>query len=385
MAMKKADPENPLPLYHQVYRSLIERIEAGEFSDGKPLPPELQLAKDYSVSRITITKALAQLKKEGRVEGQVGRGTFVLDTVIPQMTPGIKTRLNVITLICRLISHPYMEMILSGVAHVAEQHNYYLQMISTYENQGQYPELLNVASALASSVQGAIVYLGGGDAYRLLCSTLQEQGIPIVLVERHHPSIVADRVAFNDEETAYELTTRLIEQGHVRIAVIVPQFDSTNTTVRDRLLGYRQSLEDHHLPYDEDLVWMDLDVAFYLADDPDEVRNATARRLWRQIAREEVTAVLTVNPDIANIITQQADSASTANAAHSEKGITIATFGYAEPSIVTPYPMIVAIHPSEELGRAAAQLLFDRINGTVTGTPRVVTIPMKIVEWSATR
>jgi len=41
--------------------------------------------------------------------------------------------------------------------------------------------------------------------------------------------------------------------------------------------------------------------------------------------------------------------------------------------------MVVAIHPSEEIGRISARLLFDRMSGAVTGAPVTVTVPMKIV------
>src|SRR5258708_10312283 len=108
MITNKIDPDNPLPLYYQVYRSLVERIEAGEFSDGKPLPPERQLTEEYSVSRITIIKALSELKQEGRVEGKVGRGTFVIRTTPYNAVPEIRTTLNALTFVCRLVSHPIM-------------------------------------------------------------------------------------------------------------------------------------------------------------------------------------------------------------------------------------------------------------------------------------
>src|SRR5258708_9636008 len=193
MVTNRVDPENPLPLYYQVYRSLIERIEDGEFSDGTPLPPERQLAEDYSVSRITITKALAELKREGRLKGQVGRGTFVTQPSIQSTKSGIKRTLNVVSFICRLISHPYMGMIMSGMAHVAEQHAYYLQVISSYENQGQYPELQDLATAVGSNARGAIIYLGGGGGHPILGLLLQEQGHPLCFVVRLPPPIIVGR------------------------------------------------------------------------------------------------------------------------------------------------------------------------------------------------
>ena len=50
------DPANPLPLYYQVYASLLQRIQGGEFPPGTFIPAERQLTEDYGVSRITIIK-----------------------------------------------------------------------------------------------------------------------------------------------------------------------------------------------------------------------------------------------------------------------------------------------------------------------------------------
>ena len=74
---RKVDIASPIPRYFQVYQSLKERIQAGEFAGQQPLPAERQLTDDYGVSRITIVKALDQLKVEGWIQSQHGRGTFV--------------------------------------------------------------------------------------------------------------------------------------------------------------------------------------------------------------------------------------------------------------------------------------------------------------------
>jgi GntR family transcriptional regulator len=70
------DNDKPLPRYFQVYNSLLERIRVGEFANHA-LPAERQLAKDYGVSRITIVKAMDNLKHQGIIDRQHGRGTFV--------------------------------------------------------------------------------------------------------------------------------------------------------------------------------------------------------------------------------------------------------------------------------------------------------------------
>lgn len=65
------------PLYRQLYRRLRNRIEAGEFGVGGAIPPESSLMRAYGVSRITVRSALDQLVRDGLIERQRGRGSFV--------------------------------------------------------------------------------------------------------------------------------------------------------------------------------------------------------------------------------------------------------------------------------------------------------------------
>jgi GntR family transcriptional regulator len=76
-------PGSVVPLYHQIYLVLRERCIAG--IDGPtPLPGELDLAKQYNVSRITMRKALDQLVQEGLITRRRGTGTFVNPNVATQ-------------------------------------------------------------------------------------------------------------------------------------------------------------------------------------------------------------------------------------------------------------------------------------------------------------
>lgn len=67
------------PLYRQLYARLRSRIQTGEFQAGDSIPPESALMSAYGVSRITVRAALDQLVREGVIERQRGRGSFVRD------------------------------------------------------------------------------------------------------------------------------------------------------------------------------------------------------------------------------------------------------------------------------------------------------------------
>jgi GntR family transcriptional regulator len=65
-----------LPLYHQVYMDLRDRLANRRDPDDAPLPSEPDLAKRYGVSRVTIRTTLARLERDGLVRRVRGVGTF---------------------------------------------------------------------------------------------------------------------------------------------------------------------------------------------------------------------------------------------------------------------------------------------------------------------
>lgn len=68
----------PVPLHHQVYLDLRDRLNAEEWRPGDRLPPERELALLYGCSLITVRRALSELTREQRIERTPGRGTTVL-------------------------------------------------------------------------------------------------------------------------------------------------------------------------------------------------------------------------------------------------------------------------------------------------------------------
>jgi GntR family transcriptional regulator len=73
-----ASDRTVVPLYHQVYVVLRQRIRNNEFDLATPLPGEHQLAEEFGVSRVTIRRTLQALELDGLVERRRGVGTFVL-------------------------------------------------------------------------------------------------------------------------------------------------------------------------------------------------------------------------------------------------------------------------------------------------------------------
>ncbi len=64
-------------LYYQLHTELVEQIDSGKIGVGDRLPSEADLVRDYDVSRTTARRALDELRRQGLVRREPGRGTFL--------------------------------------------------------------------------------------------------------------------------------------------------------------------------------------------------------------------------------------------------------------------------------------------------------------------
>lgn len=67
--MKTSEGE---PLHQQLGAEFLRRIESGEWPEGRPVPSESQLCREFGTSRGPVRQALAILRREGNLVG--GRG-----------------------------------------------------------------------------------------------------------------------------------------------------------------------------------------------------------------------------------------------------------------------------------------------------------------------
>lgn len=88
------------PLHEQIRGLVLSRIESGEWPAGAPIPPEVQLSREFGVSIGTVRKALDQLSRDRILVRERGRGTFVKDGGSWRTGPGLR--------LCRADGAPIM-------------------------------------------------------------------------------------------------------------------------------------------------------------------------------------------------------------------------------------------------------------------------------------
>ncbi len=66
-----------VPVATQVARDIEKDITAGRLAPDTRLPSEVDMSQQYGVARMTVRRAVAQLRDKGLVVTVHGRGSFV--------------------------------------------------------------------------------------------------------------------------------------------------------------------------------------------------------------------------------------------------------------------------------------------------------------------
>ena len=73
----KLNDNSLTPLYQQVLEDIKAGISAGTYVSGQRIPSEAELSQIYSVSRVTVRRAIEELVGEGYLTKRQGKGTYV--------------------------------------------------------------------------------------------------------------------------------------------------------------------------------------------------------------------------------------------------------------------------------------------------------------------
>ncbi|MHB0874746.1 MAG: LacI family DNA-binding transcriptional regulator [Anaerolineae bacterium] len=248
---------------------------------------------------------------------------------------------NSVALIVSDVANPFFASLTRGVEDVVAGQGYSLVLGNAdrgREKQRQYTERL-----LGAGVKGMIVAPAQGTSGDL--KRLVQRGVHLVVVDWRISLPQADNVYADSVAGAVQLVSHLIALGHKRIGVVSgPRGDAT---AEDRVAGYRRAMEQAGLPIDPKLIRFG---AF-----TQESGYANSLRLLGLKARP--TALLTCNNRLA----------AGAYGAIATAGLRIP----ADVSLVSfddiPFvpdlagTLTVYAQPDYEMGRIAAELLFDRI------------------------
>jgi LacI family transcriptional regulator len=270
--------------------------------------------------------------------------TFMIASIIPDIT------------------NPFYPAFQRGIQSVTNKKNYDLIIYDTDEKEEN--EKRNLLSLEHAGVDGAIVSLFHHGVEHL--RPLIDQGIPVVYWRgRPHveEDLVIDMIFVDNVAMAKTAVSYLIEKGHTRIGMIAGLEDTPPR--QNRIRGFCEALKEHNLPLDEVLIqdgdftetggYLGMKKLLSLKPRPSAVFAANdLMALGAMLAIRE--AKLRIPDDIALV---GLDDIPTAKLVH--------------PPLTTISQM------QENIGRTAAEMIFERIEGTAPDESRLVEMPYKLI------
>ena len=161
-----------------------------------------------------------------------------------------KRQTHTIGMIVPDIANPYFPLVVRGAEDEAQKGGYSVLLCNSDnqpQKEEQYLELL-----LSKRVDGILITKAPGPFTPLQRRMLSDAKVPIVLVMRTCPGLVADAVLADDLQAAFEAVSHLARLGYHRIAFVGGPLNVSNA--RGRWQGFRKALKAYRLSYDSELV-----------------------------------------------------------------------------------------------------------------------------------
>lgn len=240
------------------------------------------------------------------------------------------------------IQNPFFIDLIRGVEETAQQNGYLIIMCNTAEDlhkEQQYSEIL------AAEAVAGVVLVPVQERVKSL-EHFKARQIPVVTVDRRVRDRSVDAVLIDNVAAAREAVAHLIVNGYRRIGIITGPLSTT--TSRERLLGYRQALQEANISLDPAL------------EQHGSYTEETSRHFTHTLLDLDppVQAILTAN----NRLTVGALRTLYARGKHVPGDVALVGFDevhWAVPDLVS---ITTVIQPTYDLGRTAVQRLLQRLN-----------------------
>lgn len=312
------------------------------------------VAKRAGVSKTTVSHVInntrfVEEETRQRVLQAIAELGYRPSTVARSLTTN---RTETIGVIVSDASNYFFGEVLLGIEDVLRPANYGLIVCNTaeiLEREAHYLDLL-----LRQRVDG-IIAAATSQRWDILAQA-EVQHMPVVFMDRSFEGLGGPFVGVDNKRGAYLGVRHLIECGHRQIGILAG-FQRLST-MRERLAGFRQALQEHDILLPEK----------WVVTSPLSIE--AGREAMRQILSlpERPTAVFLNN----NLLSLGALLAIKELGLRCPEDIALVGFDDHPWAAVSGPPLTVVTQPAQQLGQVAAQMLLDLINGEQPPESRVI-------------
>ncbi len=329
-------------------------------------------ANNRPKSRVTLRDVAREAEVSIKTVSRVVNGESVVSPATAERVAEVAERLGyrpnelarslkgkasrTIGLIIADISNPFFADVCRAVERVARRRGYSVVLCASAEDVAAEREYVGV---LTSRRVDGLLLVPAPDGQGYL-EEEQEAGLPIVALDRPAEGVATDLVMVDNRAAARGATEHLIERRHTRIAFVG---DAEGIyTARERLNGYKEALKAH-----------DLEPVYKLgAGSVASAQEAAADLLSLP---ERPTAFFAGN----SLMTAGVLRAIEVSGLRVPEDVAFVGFDDFELLSVLRPNLTLVRQPAGDLGRRAAELLFDRIDGRGPPEFRRLVLPTELV------
>ncbi len=360
------EPSSGKPLYEQAIAWLLQKIESGEWPIHHQLPPEVTLAEQLQVSRVTMRRALGDLTKKGYFIRIAGRGTFVALAHHPETenTPQAMHSIqrlhsleaHIIGVLVPSTASAFVSTILAHLEHALYKRGYRMLLANSRDSLKLQDEHLQ--QFVDMGVAGIVLY-SGSFLHDETINTLLNQHIPLVMIDRYYPAITTHVVMTDHFRSGYVMTEHLLRQGHRRIGFILATTEMVTSTLA-RFEGYKGALQDYGIEFDERFLMKA------------QIHKETVQTYLKRAG--ELDAVFACNDERA------LEFYAALRSLNLQVPKDLALVGCDDIPVVSQLdpPLTTIAQNVHQLGESTAQLLTETIEGRIT-SPQTILIPPELV------
>lgn len=255
-----AGPFPPKGAGEALKERMVGFLQSEEAAPGERFLTETEVVARSGLSRSTVRRAMDDLQREGWVERQVGRGTFVGPRAeFRQPSAGVQTKSRSRATGMRIgvfvgwqgspVSDWYSPSVLRGIEAALEGTSASVDLLNA---SGESPDRLR--ERLEESPPDVLVCLAGNLKQILVIRDAQRLGIPIICTGSGQPELGLIRVTEDNPLAVHQAYDHLIEHGHERIGLVLPM--QAHNFVFDRLHAFRERRDQHNRFIASDVLWL---------------------------------------------------------------------------------------------------------------------------------
>ncbi len=330
--------------YEQIVQDIKGKILSHEYPVNELIPSELSLQKKYGVSRYTVRQALSILVNDKYVRKEHGSGSYAIDEYLNNNSSS--NDLKTIGIITTYFSDYIFPSIMRGIEETLRNRGYSLLIASTnndFKQEKQCLEMLmdqNVCGIIIEPTKSNLI--NPNIPYYL---SFKQSKMPVVMFNAFYEELSFPYLKLDDVKASFLTTNYLIENNHKNIVLITKSDDIQG---KQRYTGFIKAFRESDMTMDQDNIFT------YSTENRNEVVENVVKRI---IDNKEITAVVSYNDDIANMVIKELMSYDISVPGDiSVVGIDNAYISYAGQ-----VPITTATHPQEQIGIDAANMLIDII------------------------